>query len=107
MGISCLIQLSAANVGKDYVIDPFPIWAEMPLLNEVLANPECLKIMHGCGPSDIVWLQRDFSLYFVNVFDSYLAAKTLGFPRGMTSILTFPKNSKKSWETAMFQAAFR
>ena len=73
MGITCLIQLSAATVGKDYVIDPFPIWADMSLLNEVLANPNCLKIMHGSGPGDIPWLQRDFSPYFVNVFDTYLA----------------------------------
>lgn len=29
---------------------------------------------------DIVWLQRDFGLYIVNLFDTYFAARALGFP---------------------------
>lgn len=27
------------------------------------------------------WLQRDFGIYVVNMFDTYIAAKTLGFPQ--------------------------
>jgi ribonuclease D len=43
------------------------------------ANPNILKIFHGCQ-NDILWLQRDFSLYVVNCFDTYSAAKFLKFP---------------------------
>ena len=84
LGITCLIQISTET--KDYIVDPFPIWADMTLLNQVFANPKCVKVLHGCGAGDVKWLQRDFSLYFVNVFDSYVAAKTLGFPRGCLSL---------------------
>jgi len=28
---------------------------------------------------DIIWLQRDFGLYIVGLFDTYWAARTLGF----------------------------
>ena len=29
-----------------------------------------LKVLHGCD-SDVEWLQRDFSVYLVNVFDTH------------------------------------
>jgi exosome complex exonuclease RRP6 len=38
-----------------------------------------LQVLHGCS-SDVVWLQRDFGLYLVNVFDSGEAAKFLQYP---------------------------
>ena len=28
------------------------------------------KVLHGCD-SDVEWLQRDFSVYLVNVFDTH------------------------------------
>jgi len=78
LGITCLIQISSAT--KDYLVDPFPLWAEMPILNEVTANPRIVKVLHGCD-GDIVWLQRDFSLYLRNVFDTHQAGKLLNLPR--------------------------
>ena len=86
-GITCLIQISTRE--KDYIVDPFPIWAEMPSLNEVMANPKIVKIFHG-SYKDIVWLQRDFSVYVVNLFDTYVACLVLGFPsstRGLKHLL--------------------
>jgi exosome complex exonuclease RRP6 len=35
------------------------------------------QIFHGAA-SDIVWLQQDFNLYIVNLFDTYHASKVLG-----------------------------
>ena len=35
--------------------------------------------MHGCD-SDVLWLQRDFGLYLVGVFDTGQAARVLEFP---------------------------
>lgn len=78
LGITCLIQISSAT--KDYLVDPFPLWSEMPILNEITANPRIVKVLHGCD-GDIVWLQRDFSLYLRNVFDTHQAGKLLGLPR--------------------------
>eukprot|EP00088_Acartia_fossae_P033021 TRINITY_DN3379_c0_g1_i1.p1 TRINITY_DN3379_c0_g1~~TRINITY_DN3379_c0_g1_i1.p1 ORF type:complete len:868 (-),score=234.75 TRINITY_DN3379_c0_g1_i1:296-2899(-) len=77
-GITCLIQLSTNT--KDYLVDPFNIWEEMTQLNEIFADPKIVKVLHGCA-QDVVWLQRDFSLYLVNVFDTHQAGKLLGFPR--------------------------
>ena len=72
LGITCLIQIS--SVAKDYLVDPFPLWAALPALNEVTANPRIVKVLHGCD-SDIDWLQRDFSLYLRNVFDTHQVGK--------------------------------
>ena len=35
------------------------------------------QVLHG-AESDIVWLQQDFNLYIVNLFDTYHASKVLG-----------------------------
>lgn len=78
LGITCLIQISSA--AKDYLVDPFPLWSELPILNEITANPRIVKVLHGCD-GDIDWLQRDFSLYLRNVFDTHQAGKLLGLPR--------------------------
>lgn len=48
-------------------------------LGEIFANSSITKIFHGCD-KDILWLQRDFSLYVVNCFDTFHAAKLLKFP---------------------------
>eukprot|EP00092_Neocalanus_flemingeri_P021730 GFUD01023573.1.p1 GENE.GFUD01023573.1~~GFUD01023573.1.p1 ORF type:complete len:902 (-),score=286.05 GFUD01023573.1:77-2782(-) len=78
LGITCLIQIS--SVSKDYLVDPFPLWSELPILNEITANPKIVKVLHGCD-HDVDWLQRDFSIYLRNVFDTHQAGKLLGFPR--------------------------
>jgi len=78
LGITCLIQISTAT--KDYLVDPFPVWSDLPLLNEITANPKIIKVLHGCD-GDVEWLQRDFSVYLRNVFDTHQAGKILGLPR--------------------------
>lgn len=37
----------------------------------------CCQVFHG-AESDIVWLQKDFDIYVVNLFDTYHATKVLG-----------------------------
>lgn len=49
-------------------------------MNEVFTDPKVVKVFHGAD-SDIEWLQRDLSLYVVNMFDTYQAAKRLSFAR--------------------------
>ena len=40
---------------------------------------QVLKVLHGAD-SDIVWLQRDFGIYVINMFDTGQAARVLGYP---------------------------
>lgn len=77
-GISCLIQLSTRT--KDYIIDGLKLRDDLYVLNEIFTNSNILKIFHGAD-LDIQWLQRDFALYIVNMFDTHQAAKILGLPR--------------------------
>ncbi len=78
-GITSLMQISTWD--RDFVIDPYPLWRDLFLLNEIFTDPSIVKVFHGAD-QDIMWLQRDFSVYVVNLFDTHLAAKTLEFPVG-------------------------
>ncbi|XP_053213609.1 exosome component 10-like [Panonychus citri] len=73
-GFTCLIQISTRT--DDYIIDSLLLRNELAILNEVFTNPKILKVLHGAD-SDIPWLQRDFSVYIVGMFDTGQAAKTL------------------------------
>lgn len=90
----------------DYVIDTLKLRDKLHILNEVFTKPSILKVcdvfsslflsydsewpkeiitplpqvFHGAD-SDIEWLQKDLSLYVVNMFDTYQASKLLGFAR--------------------------
>ena len=72
------------KVSRNIKIGPFRPQGLITLF-VILANPTIVKILHG-GVHDVSWIQRDFSLYLVNMFDTYIAAKTLGFPRGCLSL---------------------
>ena len=70
-------------------MDPFPLWRQLTSLNEIFTDPTIVKVFHG-GDNDLVWLQRDFSVYVVNMFDTHQAAIRLNFPigsRGYKSVL--------------------
>nr|XP_023014126.1 exosome component 10 [Leptinotarsa decemlineata] len=76
MGITCLMQISTRDT--DYIIDTLALRDKLHVLNEVFTKPTIVKIFHGAD-SDIKWLQRDLSLYVVNMFDTYQASKQLGY----------------------------
>ncbi|XP_014256853.1 exosome component 10 isoform X1 [Cimex lectularius] len=78
MGFTCLMQISTKDT--DFIIDALKLRHKMHILNTVFTKPNILKIFHGAS-NDIDWLQRDFSLYVVNMFDTYQAAKVLDFPK--------------------------
>lgn len=42
LGLTCLVQISTRTT--DYIIDPFPLWRSMRLLNEPFTNPRILKV---------------------------------------------------------------
>lgn len=45
-------------------------------LNTIFTDPNILKVFHGAS-FDVTWMQRDLSLYVVNMFDTHEAAKNL------------------------------
>ncbi|KAI0671048.1 hypothetical protein C8Q78DRAFT_1190600 [Trametes maxima] len=84
-GFVCLMQISTRE--EDFVVDTLALRDEMEELNEVFTDPNVVKVFHGAH-SDIVWLQQDFNLYVVNLFDTYHASKVLDFPRhGLATLL--------------------
>ncbi|XP_076643110.1 exosome component Rrp6 [Halictus rubicundus] len=76
-GITCLMQISAGDT--DYIIDTLALRSELHELNEIFTKPTILKVFHGAD-LDVQWLQRDLSLYVVNMFDTHQAAKHLNLP---------------------------
>ncbi|KAH9052260.1 ribonuclease H-like domain-containing protein [Lactarius vividus] len=67
-GFVHLIQISARN--EDWIMDPFELRDEIEDLNEVFTDPSIVKVLHGAD-NDVVWLQRIFNLYLVNMFDTF------------------------------------
>lgn len=44
LGLTCLMQISTRTT--DYIVDPFPLWRCMHLLNEPFSDPKILKVTH-------------------------------------------------------------
>lgn len=77
-GITCLMQISSRS--QDWLLDVLALRADLEILNEIFTNPKIVKVFHGAF-MDIIWLQRDFGLYIVSLFDTYHASTALGFPK--------------------------
>mmetsp|Transcript_25776 Transcript_25776/g.39974 ORF Transcript_25776/g.39974 Transcript_25776/m.39974 type:complete len:1061 (+) Transcript_25776:49-3231(+) len=90
-GFTCLMQISVRpntidfddpdenKFSKvcDFIVDTLSLRKHVgPLLAPIFANPLVVKVMHGAD-SDIPWLQRDFGIYVVNLFDTGRAARAL------------------------------
>uniref|UniRef100_A0A3P9PR00 Exosome complex component 10 n=1 Tax=Poecilia reticulata TaxID=8081 RepID=A0A3P9PR00_POERE len=78
LGITCLMQISTRE--EDFIIDTLELRGEMHILNEAFTDPTIVKVFHGAD-SDIEWLQRDFGLYVVNLFDTHQASRALNLAR--------------------------
>ena len=77
-GFSCLIQISTSTA--DAIIDALALREHLFLLNVPFGNASKLKIFHGCR-QDLLWLQKDFSVFVVGIFDTFIAA---------TAVLSLP-----------------
>ncbi|KAF2714131.1 exosome complex exonuclease-like protein Rrp6 [Pleomassaria siparia CBS 279.74] len=85
IGMVSLMQISTRE--KDWIVDTLKPWRRrLECLNEVFANPNILKVLHGAY-MDIIWLQRDLGLYVVGLFDTYHAARALGYPGASLAFL--------------------
>lgn len=80
----CLIQFS--TVDTDYLVDPLAL-DDMTHLAPIFADPNIEKIFHA-AEYDILGLHRDFDFVFSNLFDTMIAARTLGYTSvGLGSLL--------------------
>ena len=78
LGITCLMQLSTRK--HDFIIDTIALRNEMHQLLPIFTDPKIVKVLHGAD-MDIQWLQRDFGLYIVNMFDTGQCARILQLAR--------------------------
>lgn len=85
LGISCLLQISLPD-GSNWIFDTLELTGAMHLLRPLFADPRVIKVMHG-AKEDVIWLQRDFRLYIVGLFDTYHAACVLERPRSLKKLL--------------------
>ncbi|XP_010010355.1 PREDICTED: exosome component 10, partial [Nestor notabilis] len=74
LGLTCLMQISTRT--EDFIIDVLELRSDMHVLNETFTDPAIVKVLHGAD-SDVEWLQKDFGLYLVNMFDTHQAARLL------------------------------
>jgi ribonuclease D len=74
LGITCLMQISTRFT--DYIIDTLKLRQHLQELNIIFCNPRIVKVLHGAD-FDIEWLQKDFGIYIVNMFDTGQAARML------------------------------
>ena len=80
-GFTCLVQISTRE--RDYVIDVLVPGVRARFraeLGGIFEDPGKTKILHGAD-YDVKWLQRDFGVYLVNMFDTGQAARALAFPK--------------------------
>lgn len=71
----CLIQFSIPK--GDYLVDPLAN-IELTQMGSIFANPKIEKVFHA-AEYDLICLRRDFDFVFANLFDTMVAARTLGY----------------------------
>jgi ribonuclease D len=84
LGFTCLMQISTRY--KDYIIDTIKLRNKINILNEIFTDSTLLKVFHG-SDSDIEWLQKDFGIYVINMFDTGQASRLLQYPHFSLSYL--------------------
>jgi len=77
LGITCLMQISTRLT--DYVIDTIKLRPYIHEINRIFCNPSIVKVLHGAD-FDVEWLQKDFGVYIVNMFDTGQACRVLMLP---------------------------
>ncbi|GER53229.1 polynucleotidyl transferase [Striga asiatica] len=78
LGFTALVQISTMR--DDYLVDTIALHDVMQLLRPVFADPGICKVFHGAD-NDVLWLQRDFHIYVVNLFDTAKACDILSKPQ--------------------------
>ena len=84
LGFTCLMQISTRT--HDFIIDTIKLRADMHRLNEIFTDWTLIKVLHGAD-FDVEWLQKDFGIYVVNMFDTGQATRVLQYPHYSLSYL--------------------
>jgi ribonuclease D len=80
----CLIQITVED--RDYLVDPLK-GVDLEPIGNVLADPAKQKVFHD-GEYDILIMKRRYGFTFRNLFDTRVAAATLGSKNpGLASVL--------------------
>lgn len=81
----CLVQMTVED--RDYLVDPLADGVEVARLGAVFADPTKTKVFHD-SEYDILILKREFGFRFAGLFDTRVAAATLGTESpGLASVL--------------------
>ena len=84
-GFTCLMQISTR--AKDYVVDALALRSRIRArLARHFEDPTKMKVFHGAD-MDVQWLQRDFGVYVVCMFDTGRAATRLAMPKKSLAFL--------------------
>lgn len=84
-GFTCLIQMSTRR--EDVVVDALALRGSVHrALAPIFADESIVKVLHGAD-KDVQWLERDFGVFVVNMFDTGQAARLLKFPSAALSYL--------------------
>ncbi|XP_030539698.1 protein RRP6-like 3 isoform X1 [Rhodamnia argentea] len=78
LGFTALMQISTQD--EDYLIDTIKLHDAMGILRPVFSETSICKVFHGAD-NDVLWLQRDFHIYVVNLFDTAKACDILSKPQ--------------------------
>ncbi|XP_010689638.2 protein RRP6-like 3 isoform X2 [Beta vulgaris subsp. vulgaris] len=78
LGFTALLQISTQK--EDYLVDTIALHDFIPMLQSVFSDPNVVKVFHGAD-NDVLWLQRDFHIYVVNLFDTAKACEALSKPQ--------------------------
>jgi len=73
----CLIQFSTPK--KDYLIDTIAL-RDLSPLGEIFRSASILKVFHA-AEYDLICMFRDFGFHFNFLFDTMIAARTLGYQK--------------------------
>jgi cation-transporting P-type ATPase D len=77
-GVICLLQLGIPRTNQCFLVDALQLKPHIGrLMKEVFQSDAILKVGHGLD-NDVLWMQRDYGIYLVHVFDTEKACKVLG-----------------------------
>ena len=102
-GFICLLQISTRK--EDFVIDALKLRGSIHrALAPIFTDESIVKVLHGAN-KDMEWLERDYGIYVVNMFDTGQAARVLQLPsKGLAYMLLrfcdIKATSKKKFQMA-------
>lgn len=76
-GFVCLMQISTRD--EDFIVDTLVLRGLIHKhLYNIFTDGNIVKVLHGAD-RDVQWLERDFGIYIVNLFDTGQAARLLQY----------------------------